>query len=64
MSATPEVIAECLNGPREYDHYAPNDPPLTLEQLQEFAHGFLLNGPSGNIFVLRLLEIIKAAGLR
>ena len=54
-------IHEILNGPRSYCFYEPApDSAETLESLQELAYAGLLNGPEGNEFILRLIEIIKA----
>ena len=55
------AIHEILNGRRDYQSYDPDsDNPETLESIQELALGYNFNGPGGNEFILRLLEIIKA----
>lgn len=54
-------IDEILNGRRDYQFYEP-DPKIreTLETLEAHAKRGRLNGPSGNEYVLRLIEIIRA----
>lgn len=60
MAIDPAVIAEILNGERPYDHYeTQGDEPVSLQKLKEDASEHLFNGPEGNIWILRLLEIIE-----
>lgn len=53
-----DPIVGILNDPRPYGYEPDPDNPMTLTRLKTLADGYTLNGPEGNEYVLRLLEII------